>query len=77
MPAMTHPKNKKQNITVIVGLGATGLSAARFLARHGEAFAVTDSRTCPPGLTDPRASFRMSRARWVVSTERSAWRPAG
>jgi len=46
MPAMTHPG------TVIVGLGATGLSAARFLARHGEAFAVTDSRPRPPGLAD-------------------------
>ncbi|MGQ0591353.1 MAG: UDP-N-acetylmuramoyl-L-alanine--D-glutamate ligase [Gammaproteobacteria bacterium] len=46
MPAMTHPS------TVIVGLGATGLSCARFLARRGEAFAVTDSRTFPPGLAD-------------------------
>ena len=36
----------------------------RFLARHGEAFAVTDSRTCPPGLTDSsRASFRGRPAR--------------
>ncbi len=48
MPAMTHPKN----ITVIVGLGASGLSCARFLARRGEPFAVTDSRTCPPGLAE-------------------------
>jgi UDP-N-acetylmuramoylalanine--D-glutamate ligase len=38
--------------TVIVGLGATGLSAARFLACHGEPFAVTDSRPRPPGLAD-------------------------
>ena len=51
MPAMTHPG------TVIVGLGATGLSAARFLARHGEPFAVTDSRSCPPALTDLSREF--------------------
>ncbi len=51
MPAMTHPG------TVIVGLGATGLSAARFLARHREAFAVTDSRPRPPGLADFAREF--------------------
>lgn len=34
--------------TVIVGLGATGMSCARFLARQGIAFAVTDSRGRPP-----------------------------
>ncbi len=51
MPAMIHPG------TVIVGLGASGLSCARFLARRGEAFAVTDSRPCPPGLTDLAREF--------------------
>ena len=35
---------------LIVGLGATGLSAARFLARHGVEVVVTDSREHPPGL---------------------------
>ncbi|HZC02959.1 MAG TPA: hypothetical protein VE844_16880, partial [Gammaproteobacteria bacterium] len=30
--------------TVILGLGATGLSCARFLAKQGRTFAVTDSR---------------------------------
>lgn len=36
--------------TLVVGLGATGLSVARFLARQGIRFAVADSRTAPPGL---------------------------
>jgi len=36
--------------TVIAGLGRTGLSCARFLQSRGAAFAVTDSRTTPPGL---------------------------
>ncbi|MCA1798643.1 MAG: UDP-N-acetylmuramoyl-L-alanine--D-glutamate ligase [Xanthomonadaceae bacterium] len=35
---------------LIVGLGATGLSAARWLASRGAAVAVTDSRERPPGL---------------------------
>src|SRR5579864_550680 len=41
--------------TLIVGLGKTGLSCARFLTAHGEEIAVTDSRTRPPGLNDLRA----------------------
>lgn len=36
--------------TLIVGLGKTGLSCARYLAAQGVAFAVTDSREAPPGL---------------------------
>ncbi|GBE11047.1 UDP-N-acetylmuramoylalanine--D-glutamate ligase [bacterium BMS3Abin12] len=35
---------------LIVGLGATGLSCARFLSAHGVAIAVTDTRSHPPGL---------------------------
>jgi UDP-N-acetylmuramoylalanine--D-glutamate ligase len=47
---------KKRRIkTLIVGLGKTGLSCARFLAAHGEEVAVTDSRERPPGLADLRA----------------------
>ncbi len=40
--------------TVIVGLGTTGLSCARYLARQGVAFAVTDSRDQPPGVAELR-----------------------
>lgn len=35
---------------LVVGLGATGLSAARYLARKGVPFAVTDSRDRPPKM---------------------------
>lgn len=35
--------------TLIVGLGQTGLSVARYLQRQGVAFAVVDSRANPPG----------------------------
>ncbi len=37
---------------VIVGLGQTGLSVARHLARQGQSFAVVDSRVAPPGLEE-------------------------
>jgi UDP-N-acetylmuramoylalanine--D-glutamate ligase len=36
--------------TLIVGLGKTGLSCARYLSRLGVPLAVTDSREHPPGL---------------------------
>jgi len=38
--------------TLIVGLGKTGLSCARFLAAQGETCVVTDSRQQPPGLEE-------------------------
>ncbi|MBH97118.1 MAG: UDP-N-acetylmuramoyl-L-alanine--D-glutamate ligase [Rhodospirillaceae bacterium] len=38
------------NRTLVVGLGATGLSVARFLAECDEDVLVIDSRPCPPGL---------------------------
>src|ERR1700721_525225 len=34
---------------VVVGLGQTGLSCARFLSKKGYHIAVTDSRPNPPG----------------------------
>ncbi len=37
---------------VIVGLGKTGLSCARFLAARGDDFTVVDSREHPPGLDE-------------------------
>lgn len=40
---------------IIVGLGATGLSCARHLARMGAPFAVADSRETPPGLAELKA----------------------
>jgi UDP-N-acetylmuramoylalanine--D-glutamate ligase len=39
---------------VVVGLGATGLSVARFLAARGEDFSVYDTRDNPPGLDELR-----------------------
>lgn len=36
--------------TLVVGLGTTGLSCARFLAARGRDFVVVDSRVEPPGL---------------------------
>jgi UDP-N-acetylmuramoylalanine--D-glutamate ligase len=40
--------------TLVVGLGVTGLSCARFLAKQGVEVAVTDSRENPPGLEEIR-----------------------
>ena len=47
---MQMPQHRPR--TLIVGLGKTGLSCARFLAGHGVEVAVTDSRERPPGLKE-------------------------
>jgi len=39
---------------VVVGLGVTGLSCARYLHRRGIAFSVIDTRANPPGLDEFR-----------------------
>ncbi len=39
-------------LTIILGLGVTGLSVARFLSRQKTKFMVIDSRENPPGLND-------------------------
>jgi len=41
----------------ILGLGATGLSVARFLSSMGKSFVFADSRTAPPRLAEVRATY--------------------
>ena len=43
--------------TLVVGLGATGLSCARFLAKQGVEVAVTDSREQPPAMAAIRTEL--------------------
>ncbi len=47
---MTIPMSERP-FTLVMGLGSTGLSCARFLTRHGIPFVVTDTRSNPPGLS--------------------------
>ena len=47
---MAEDKSFLHKRILIVGLGATGLSCARFLNAQGAEIAVTDSRSAPPGL---------------------------
>lgn len=51
MTIETDQQYKLQAVpTLIVGLGQTGLSCARFLSKCGVPFAVTDSRVEPPAI---------------------------
>jgi len=43
--------------TLVVGLGKTGLSVARYLSRQGVPVAIVDSREQPPGLARSRAEL--------------------
>ncbi len=47
---MSNTATITQPDTLVVGLGATGLSVARHLAGRGETFAITDTRDAPAGL---------------------------
>jgi UDP-N-acetylmuramoylalanine--D-glutamate ligase len=38
--------------SVVVGLGKTGASCVRYLAKRGDRVSATDSRSTPPGLTE-------------------------
>ena len=42
---------------LVVGLGPTGLSVARYLYAQGEAFTVVDTRNDPPGLAQLRSEM--------------------
>ena len=42
---------------VVVGLGATGLSCARYLYQRGLPFTVVDTRAQPPGLDELRCEM--------------------
>jgi UDP-N-acetylmuramoylalanine--D-glutamate ligase len=43
--------------TLVVGLGETGLSVARYLSRQGVPVAIVDSREQPPGLARSRSEL--------------------
>jgi len=45
------------NLHVVVGLGASGYSAARYLSRQGISVAITDSRANPPNLDAFQKAF--------------------
>lgn len=50
-------KNSSNNFKVIVGLGKTGMSCVRYLARQECSFSVVDSRINPPGLEELQQNF--------------------
>jgi len=52
--AETFDKTRR---TLVVGLGETGLSVARYLSRQGVDVAIVDSREQPPGLERLRAEL--------------------
>ena len=61
----------RDKYAVIVGLGTTGLSCARYLHAHGWRLAVTDTRAAPPQLAalaalDPAIPVRLGRLDTVL-----------
>ena len=56
---MTHDWNGKS--VLVVGLGDTGISSARWLARHGAQVRAADTRAAPPALGAFRAELPHAR----------------
>ncbi|MFW2373373.1 MAG: UDP-N-acetylmuramoyl-L-alanine--D-glutamate ligase, partial [Gammaproteobacteria bacterium] len=48
--AMTLTENTVQAYTLVVGLGVSGLSVARYLTAKGQPVVIVDSRAIPPGI---------------------------
>jgi UDP-N-acetylmuramoylalanine--D-glutamate ligase len=65
------------NRTLIVGLGKTGLSVARYLSRQGVEVAVVDSRERPPELAAMRASLPDDVALFLGGFDEAAFARAG
>jgi UDP-N-acetylmuramoylalanine--D-glutamate ligase len=61
---------------LVVGLGKTGLSCARYLTRQGAAVAVTDTRLHPPGLEALRGELQDA-ALFLGGFDRAAFEAAG
>lgn len=55
--AMVSNENNKQQYTLVVGLGLTGLSVVRYLKSQGKEIVVVDSRNNPPGLDELKKDF--------------------
>ncbi len=54
---MNKKAHQEKDKTLIVGLGRTGLSCARYLATHGLPVAIVDNREQPPALSKLKQSL--------------------
>ena len=69
--------NDNAHRTLVVGLGKTGLSVARYLSRQGVEVAVVDSREQPPGLAELRDSLPADVALFLGGFDETAFARAG
>ena len=76
-----HRRHSKVR-TLVVGLGETGLAAARYLTRLGEPVLVIDSREAPPGLEalrrelpDVQVELGTLDPKWLAGATRIVWSP--
>ena len=50
MTTYSFPSVQRDGITLIIGLGETGVAAARWCARNGASLRIADTRSTPAGL---------------------------
>ena len=51
------PNRQAGGITLVLGMGGTGVSCARYLAARGARAIFADTRTAPPGISAIRAAM--------------------
>ncbi len=80
-PAKAERKPAKAR-TLVVGLGATGLAASRYLTTLGERVLVIDSRAQPPALDalrselpDVQIELGTLDTKWLAGASRVVWSP--
>ena len=55
--ATRPPASQPGGITLVLGMGGTGVSCARFLAARGARAIFADTRPLPPGMAAIRAAM--------------------
>ncbi|NYT81252.1 UDP-N-acetylmuramoyl-L-alanine--D-glutamate ligase [Alcaligenaceae bacterium] len=61
MTTMTFPSVRTDGLTLILGLGETGVAAARWCVQHGAGLRVLDTREAPGGLGAMQAELDAAR----------------
>ncbi len=66
MSSFAYPSMVTERLILIMGLGETGMAAARWCARQGASLRIVDTRTAPAGLDDLKADLTGARVEYCL-----------
>ncbi|MFA5597726.1 MAG: UDP-N-acetylmuramoyl-L-alanine--D-glutamate ligase [Pusillimonas sp.] len=70
MNTFAYPSMMTERLTLIMGLGETGMAAARWCARHGASLRIVDTRSNPAGLDTLKADLAAVRVEYCLGETR-------